>query len=139
MEKRNIFALFRIWLKRQGGQGTLRALLEQMDGSGDGKLDMNEVLGLLQKVNMRRNAVHAVHAIRTCCTCCTCYTCCTCIGMAILPKLDVKQSTYGACTFFCRAASPDSHTSECKLAWLSACGTDACTNFVRFVGTACWF
>ncbi len=74
MEKRNIFGLFRIWLKRQGGQAALKALIQSADGtaagagagqeqpeggggggagaSGDGKLDLYEVQKLLRKVTV---------------------------------------------------------------------------------------
>eukprot|EP00798_Chlamydomonas_sp_ICE-L_P030501 gene30501-35521_t len=49
MEKRNIFGLFRVWLKKQGGQSQLAALIKSVDASGDGNLDMYEVQALLRK------------------------------------------------------------------------------------------
>ena len=60
MEKRNIFSLFRMWLKRQGGQAALQALVQETqasDGRGgskvEGVLDPYEVQQLLMKVSGR--------------------------------------------------------------------------------------
>ena len=58
MEKRNIFSLFRIWLKRQGGQAALQALVQEAEAGvqgregskADGTLDPYEVQQLLKKV-----------------------------------------------------------------------------------------
>ncbi|GAX84998.1 hypothetical protein CEUSTIGMA_g12419.t1 [Chlamydomonas eustigma] len=65
MEKRNVFGLFRMWLKRQGSQATLQALIQQTEteastsgkgqsisgggGSPDGTLDLYELQQLLRK------------------------------------------------------------------------------------------
>jgi hypothetical protein len=50
MEKRNVFGLFRMWLKKLGGMAALKALVEQVDSSSDGLMDMYEVLAMLRKV-----------------------------------------------------------------------------------------
>ncbi len=63
MEKRNVFSLFRMFLKRQGGQSALQALVKQVETEGaaaevgtapraaaEGVLDAYEVQLLLKKV-----------------------------------------------------------------------------------------
>lgn len=50
LEKRNVFTLFRAWLRREGGESALARIMQQVDTQADGVLDMYEVLALLRKV-----------------------------------------------------------------------------------------